>query len=138
MSNDAYKGGDQIVKIGPAANALVEISGEGNGLANFSLEPTATTRVIPGGGASYRQLNGVTDWTASFTVDANAVTWPLLWNKVGADLFIEWGPLGDSNGNPKVEAKGIISIPVPAPTDDVITFDVSVEGDGPLAVGNYA
>jgi len=134
---DAYKGSAQTLKIGPANSSLTAISGEANGLANVSLEPTAGTRVIPGGGASHRQLNGVTDWTFNFTVDANATTWPLLFNKVGADLFFEWGPLGSTGGNPKVTGKGIISIPVPAPTDDVITFTVAVEADGPLAVGSF-
>ena len=134
---DAYKGADMVLKIGPAANNLTTISGPSNGLATAGVTPTAGTRVIPGGGASYRQLNGVTDWTFPFTVDANPTTWPLLWNKVGADLFFEWSPIGEGAGNPRVTGKGIITVPLTPSTDDVLTFDVTAEADGPLAVAAH-
>lgn len=137
MSNDGYTGAGQVFKIGPAANSLTTISGEGNGLANVDLQPTAGTRVIPGGGPAYRQLDGTSDWTLPFEVDANAVTWPLLFNKIGATLHFEWAPLGDDAGDPKVTGQGIVSVPVPAPTGDVIVFSVNVEADGPLTVGSY-
>ena len=133
---DAYKGADQVFKIGPAAATLTTISGAQNGLATAGIQPTAATRVIPGGGASYRQLQGVTDWSLPFTVDANSVTWALLWNKVGADLFFEWNPLGTSSGTPKVTGHGIISVPLTPSTDDVLVFDVTIEADGPLTVGS--
>ena len=134
---DAYKGSAQIFKIGAAANSLTTVSGTANGLETAGITPTAETRAIPGGGATYRQLNGVTDWSFDFTIDANTITWPLLWNKLGADLFFEWGPLGSTSGDPKVTGKGIISVPISVSTADVLMFTVNVEADGSLTVGTY-
>ena len=133
MSRESgYKGSGQFLRVGPAADQLVTISGEGSGLTSAGFTPTAETRVITGGGASYRQLTGVTDWTFPISVDANERTWPLFWNKVGADLYIEWGPLGNDAGKPKVTGKGIITVPVPASTSAIIPFEVNVEADGPI------
>lgn len=134
---DAHKGAAALFRIGPAADQLTTISGAGNGLSSVEIQPTAGTRLIPGGGPAYRQLDGTTDWSLPFEVDANPLTWPLLWNKVGADLYFELGPLGDGAGMPKVTAHGIISVPLPIDTGAVLTFSTTVEADGPLAVAAY-
>ena len=131
----AYTGASQVFKIGLAANSLTTISGNGNGLATVSLDTTTPHRVIPGGGDAHRQLTGTSDWTLSFTVDANATTWPILAFRTGTKLYFEFSPIGAASGTPKYTGGGLMSVPLPAPTDDVITFDVTVEADGPLTTG---
>lgn len=130
---DAYRGGDQALEIGPAADSRTVISGEGNGLSEFQLDRTRAARVIPGGGQNVRRQKGaLKDATFTFSVDANSITWPLLFGKTGERLYFEWSPRGTASGMPALAGSGFVQITEPFPSDDVVRFSVSGEVDGAI------
>ena len=133
----AYLGRNRVFKIGPAANNLTDVSGAGLGLANEAIEESVEVRDIPGGGTSKRRQSlGVKDGQLSFTVDANATTWPLLHRKTGTRLYFEEGPLGGGAGNPKTTGSAIITVSEPIPEGPIV-FEVNGPVDGDLTEGVY-
>lgn len=133
-----YKGSGAEFAIGPASNNLTVISGAGNGLSDVDIPESKTTRVTPGGGSSYRAETGTEDFSVSFTVDANSLTWPLLYRKSGVEIFFRRGPLGTATGSPRETGSFIAdSIPVAIQTGDVLTFTVQAGGNGPITYDTY-
>lgn len=136
---DAYLGRDLFLKIGPAANTLTQISGDGSGLSNFDIADAVGTRPIPGQGTSVqRQSLGVHDYTCTFEIDANATTWPLLHRKTGETIHVEAGRRGNGAGMPKEVLSGLATVTEAITYDDVIRFSVSIEVNGGIADSDYS
>ena len=106
----AYLSKDIVLAIGPAANNLTTVSGS-NGLADVAAPRSYATRVKPSQGDNVeRQSLQRADNAFNFTIDANSVSWPLLYGKGGSELFYEFGPQGGAAGAPKETGKAIINV----------------------------
>lgn len=132
---DAYLGKSAVFKIGPSS-ANVTISGGDNGLSNVQISQEPTIRAVPGGGSAVTRQNiGILDNTISFEVDANSVTWPVLFMKTGTKIHFEYSPRGTASSTPKLTGQAFITVTHPVPTDDVQRFTVEGMVDGVVTVG---
>ena len=132
-------GKDALLKIGPAANNLTEITGAGNGLADYEITDEVANREIPGtGDAINRQSGERHDCTLTFTVDLNSVTLPLLWGRSGSLIYFEEGVKGSASGNPKRTGNGYLNVSAPVPTADAIVLSCTVECNGKITYSTYS
>ena len=135
----AALGKQAVLKVGPAANNLTEITTDGSGLASYELTDEKENRVIPGSGDSVRRQSlDRSDGTLTITIDLNSLSRPLFWGRTGEVLHFEEGVIGTSSGSPKRTGKGYMSVASPVPTDDAVVLTVTVELDGGVTNGTYS
>lgn len=81
---EAALGKAAVLKVGPSAGALTDITVDGSGLANYEITDEKENREIPGSGdAVRRQSLDRADGSLSITIDLNSISRPLFFGKSG-------------------------------------------------------
>jgi len=114
------------------AGDFVDLSSEASGLGSWQVVDTRQTRPIPslpGVLVVQRLPNGTA--TATFTVDDNAATHPLLFMRLGAAAKVRVRPFGAGSGKAQIVLTGLLrSITLSNPPGDVRQFAVTLEASG--------
>lgn len=125
-----------VAQITAAANRV-----DDKGVYDFLVTPTSGLRTRRGNdpnntGATYRQLNGRSDFTVTFSAEYSADTQSLFNHGICAGYFVYFvqRPQGDGTGKPNIHAACIISAPTPGDDDggDIWTF--TAPGSGVISV----
>lgn len=117
-----------VLEIAPGGTdgTYVQISGNFSGLDNFDHAITELTRTIPGGGPQAMELVGHTEGTASFTVDDNITTRPVLWAANGKRVGVKWYRDGNAVGRPVVEFSALAEVVKTHGASDAIRYAVTL------------
>ena len=125
MAQDLYLGKDIYFAMGLSASALTEISGQGEGLASVAYgDEVAIVEKMGTGNYRDRQSGEVHAYTVSFVVQLGSATYPRIWGQQGVLQYFEFGPRGDTAGNPKLSFNGYINLG--SSTFDTATAEVTV------------
>lgn len=137
MANYTQLAREAVFECGLTAGSLTDISAEGLGLDEQSLERTASIRVVTGGPSKSvrRKRQGRIDNAFSFTVDMNGTTEPIFLGRAGRTLHWKFYREGKGAGKPVITGQGIMVSNVTIPYDRDQLFSVNIAGDGAAARG---
>ena len=135
---DGELGKNSVLKVGPAANNLTAITGDGTGLADYEITDENSTREVPGSGdAVRRQSLERKDGGLTITMDLNSLSRPLFFGQSGERLFFEEGIVGETAGDPKRSGNGFMNVAMPVDTADAVVMTITVECDGGITHGDW-
>ena len=120
------------VALALGSGSFTDLSAEASGLGSWQIIDTRRTRPIPSiPGALVIQRLPTGTASATFTIDDNSVTHPLLFMRAGSTAKLRIRPFGDGSTKAQTVLTGILrSIGLSNPPGDVRQFSVTLEASG--------